>query len=133
MKVELATEADLEWIKPVHNANKNILAEYDGRNTWTALNDPKKQNWLIVVRPYAFARFYVRKDGTKTLFEIAVREDMKRKGIAKLLLDYIGRPVNLKTDADNEESNAFYRALGFVLLGRKTTAKGKPVNIYQGF
>lgn len=135
-KVELAKPTDFEWIKPLFKANESILGAADvvlWRYNEAKKKDPNKKDLFIVVRPFGFAHFLVKRDGTRTLYEVAVDSSQKRRGIGKALLDAIGYPMSLKTDADNPESNNFYRKLGFICVGSKFTNSGKKVNVYQRF
>lgn len=133
-KVEQATPEDFEWIKPLFKKNKKILGSVEmaiyrfKKRKEEKPDDTRDQ--FIVVRPYGFAHFLQKKNGERTLYEIAVDDSMKRKGIGKALMDKIGYPMSLKTDADNKESNEFYKRLGFVWLGAKYTKSGKLVNVY---
>ncbi len=133
LTIDRLKDDDWEWVEPLFAANKNILGSVSMmRWRWCAkpydLREP-----ILVIRPYAFAHFHKKKNGEVTLYEIAVDPSMKRKGLGKRLMEKMGYPMTLKTDADNEESNAFYKALGFICMGSKETKSGKPVNIYTRF
>lgn len=114
------------------NKNKSILGNFDfAFYHWKQTENPR--NKWVVVENFAFAHYMIKLNGQKTLYEIAVDDHMKRKGIAKTILSHIGSPISLKTDADNLESNSFYRSLGFICLGQKFTSSGKKVNIYEKY
>lgn len=130
LDVESADDADEEWIEALFEANSDILGSFSPA-WWRWRNADTARNRWIVIRPIAFAHFLERQDGVKTLYEIAVDQRVKRAGIGTRLLDEIGYPMKLKTDADNAESNRFYRALGFERVGQDTTSSGKPVNRYR--
>lgn len=132
MKVVPANQFDLDWITVLFNQNSKILGSAS-QVMYRWLHQRSRGEKMLVIRPYAFAHFNVRKDGWKTLHEIAVSEAVKRQGYGKALMEAIGYPMQLKTDADNEESNLFYQKLGFACMGQKTTRSGKLVNIYQRF
>lgn len=130
LKVEQANEEDLEWVEELFQKNEYILGPA-GLALYRWKNDRKENDRLIVVREVAFARYTIRKDGIRTLHEIAVAEEAKGQGIGKRLIQEIGRPIQLKTDADNEESNNFYKALGFTFNGKKKSRNGKKIfNLY---
>lgn len=88
---------------------------------------------FIGISEEAFAHYVVRKkDGVKVLREIGVTEGARRKGYGSALLGMIGLPLELKTDEDNEASNAFYQNHGFKLVGKKRSRDGKRIHrIYR--
>jgi len=88
-----------------------------------------RQRWLVV-RPVGFVHYYLRRDGWKTIHEIAVRREFRRTGVGRALLRAVEAPIRLTTDADNAESNEFYRREGFDLFDEKRSKKGKLMNIY---
>ena len=47
------------------------------------------------------------------------------------MVDHVGNPVRLSTNADDTESNAFYRRLGFRLTGRKMASNGVLMNSWE--
>ena len=130
-QIEPVQDSDFEWIKPLFKLNEGILGSAD-MTLWRYQNGQKKDQF-VVIRPHAFAHFNRKKNGEVMLYEIAVDPKMKRQGLGKALLDYMGTPMLLKTDADNIESNAFYKKWGFVLLGSKFTKSGKKVNVWKLF
>lgn len=135
MSIRNATAADEEWIVGLFDDNAQILggAFIGKRMFFRWASSKNKKDKIVVVSGKAFAHYRNKKDGTKTLYEIAVHSSEKRKGIGTLLMNHIGRPVVLKTDRTNEESNAFYRALGLTLCGKTKTKSGKELNIWQGW
>ncbi len=130
-KIEGATKSDFDWITKLFKKNEGILGSAD-LTIWRHKNSNAKSRF-IVIRPHAFAHFNLKRNGEKTLYEIAVDTNMKRMGIGRALVDFIGAPMLLKTDADNIASNAFYASLGFFLLGEKFTKSGKRVNVWKKF
>ncbi len=131
-KIEKAVLEDMEWVGKLFSANKKILGEMAPTSVfyrWFHGKNPREK--FVVIRPFAFAHYLVRLDGIQTLYEIAVQEDQKRKGMGSSLLEFMGRPISLKTDATNDESNLFYRKLGFHCVSQITGGSGKKLNIYQ--
>lgn len=135
VKIEAAVPADQKWVGKLFDANKAILGNVSGGTVfwrWRAGLNPREH--VVVIRPeLAFAHYLVRKDGTRVLYEMAVTAEAKRQGLGRAILEHIGRPIELKTDADNQESNAFYRRMGLVCVGQKTGGSGKVMNVFQGF
>lgn len=127
-----ATPEDQKWVAKLFDANKDILGKVSGGTAfwrWQTRGGPQEK-WFVIPE-LAFAHWYIRKDGTKVLYEIAVSKDAKRMGLGKKLLDLIGLPCELKTDAEHPESNAFYQALGFKKMGYQNASSGKRKAIYQ--
>jgi len=122
-----ATEQDLPWVLSLFAENSQIL----GNPFWLKRSYREKGHRLIVVREKGFAHYRVGEGGARTLKEIAVSRSHKKQGIGKALVDAIGRPITLKTDADNAESNMFYESCGFSLVGRVKARSGKLMNVYQ--
>ena len=127
--VSQATESDLSWILSLFAQNSEIL----GNPLWLKNSYRAKRHRLIVVREIAFAHYRVGKDGLRTLKEIAVSGSHRKQGVGRALIEAIGRPITLKTDADNEGSNRFYKSLSLSLVGQVKTKNGKLMNVYQGW
>ncbi len=131
-----AVETDQKWVAKLFDKNKEILGYVSGGTVfWRWLQDVKKhdRHQFLVIPEVAFAHFLVKKTGEKVLYEMAVDPEQKRKGLGRKLLDRIGRPLTLKTDADNVESNSFYVRYGMRLMGTTEAASGKRLNIYQNW
>lgn len=129
VEVVRATEQDLPWVLSLFAEHSKIL----GNPFWLKRSYRERGHRLIVVREKGFAHYRVSEDGVRTLKEIAVSGSCKKQGIGKAMIDSIGRPITLKTDADNAESNLFYEACGFLLVGRVKARSGKLMNVYQGW
>lgn len=84
--------------------------------------------------PAGFVHWRIRSRGPaageRYVEQIVVAPAARRRGVGRALLEGVGRPVRLKTDADNNHSNDFYRALGFTLAGRVPSRAGRLVNVY---
>lgn len=117
MSVDPYRRDDEAWLRAVWGECKHILGtgvdlmlhRYGQR-----ISDREK---IIVIRPFAFAHYRERLDGVRNLYEIGVSAVARRQGHGRRLIEAIGRPLILKTDLDNEASNAFYVALGFKFMG----------------
>lgn len=130
--IEDFTEADIPWVRELLKKNPTLLHD-PGQVIWRFFNQRQSGEFWMVIRPHALAHFKVRRDGWKTLYEIAVDATQRRNGYARKLVEHIGRPLQLKTDEDNVESNAFYKALGFLPMGLVVSSKGKRINVYKLF
>jgi len=129
---DYATREDAEWIKPIFVAERAMFWDF-GRiwyRYWAGWPDAWER-WMVI-RPHGFAHFRVRRDGTRVVQEIAVAAAARRQGIGSELLGAIGRPIELKTDAQNLGSNAFYQALGFELINTVAAEHGQRLmNVYR--
>jgi ribosomal protein S18 acetylase RimI-like enzyme len=70
-----------------------------------------------------FCNYRLKKDGTVTVYEIAVHVSYKRYGIGRGMLDSIKQAITLKCPVDNVGAHAFYKRCGFehvdTVQGRK--------------
>lgn len=125
------TQEDRDWVVRMWEREKSVLGIDPGRAWYQSWKTLASNEFWIGVKGKAFAHYRVRRrDGIAVLYEIAVGE--KRQGWGKKLLFHIGFPMELKTDAAHQESNAFYQKLGFNLVGQRTTRAGdKLLNIYR--
>lgn len=129
-----AEPADGEWIAKLFDANTAILGNMSGGTLfWRWLHSGNPRDRMIVVRGRGFAHYLLRNDGVRSLYEIAVDARCRRAGVGKALLQAVGRPITLKTDASHDESNAFYRSAGLVRCGQVRARSGKLLNVYQGW
>lgn len=129
-----AVPEDQKWVAKLFDANKSILGNVSGGTVfwrWKAGKSPNER--FDVIPELAFVHWRVRKDGTRVVYEIAVSQEAKGRGLGRKLMEHVGRPVELKTDAASEESNAFYLKLGLHCVGRMTGGSGKIMNFYQGW
>lgn len=111
---------DKDWIIDIFSQNKVILGGKGyGALQWKRFWENAKENerW-IVIEGVAFCHYLIRKrDNVRVIYEIATHNEHKKQGYGKQLVEYIGDPIELKTDYDSEESNTFYKKIGFVPLG----------------
>lgn len=131
MEIRSVKKKDEKWVGELFSKNKKILGPFSMAwfRFWQSSNP--REIW-VVIENVAFAHYLVKKNGEKTLYEIAVSEEHKKKGIGKKLLDFIGYPMELKTDFDNVESNEFYKRSGFICVGKKKSNNGKKeFNVYK--
>lgn len=114
-------EADGRWLARVWASVEGDIGSWFvvGSRAWYLhCKSPGPREVWVGVPECAFAHYVTRKrDGVAVLSELGVEPDSRRRGLASALLRTIPRPLELKTDARNAASNAFYRSLGGVLLG----------------
>jgi ribosomal protein S18 acetylase RimI-like enzyme len=119
-----AHEGDLLAIKRIANQYKSEL----GYVMYPALREALKRLELYVAfvgsEIVGFVHWHLRKDGVRTIYEIATHRDWQGKGVGKMLLNSVPAPVRLKCTIDNVHANVFYKSQGFILKeiepGRKT-------------
>ncbi len=124
--------ATLENVPSIAKLARQYPAEL-GFVMTVSLKESVARNTLLVATLYdsvvAFVNYRARKDGWHTIYEIAVHKNYTGMGVGKALIDYMPKPIRLKTTQDNEGANAFYKHLGFTLLGIEQGRK-RPLNVY---
>lgn len=129
--IDIATREDAAWIRPIFEAERAMFWDF-GRIWWRYWHSVAPGEWWLVLRPDAFVHFRKRLDGMRVVEEIAVAPGARRNGVGRFLLQSIGRPIELKTDAQNLASNAFYQALGFDLIETTAAERGsRLLNLYR--
>lgn len=76
-----------------------------------------------------FVNWHKRKDGWRTIYEIAVHRDWRGRGVGKALMRAVGIPVRLKCPVDNV-SNRFYEGLGMNLV-RVEDGRVRRLNVWE--
>lgn len=127
--IEVLEAPDGVWVKLVWRACKHILGGPSPWHRWLSSGAPNEH--FVGVRPIAFAHYRERRDGVRVLYNIGVAPGVRRRGLGRALLEHMGSPIELKTDAADPVSNAFYTALGFTRAGSTETKAGKPMHIYR--
>lgn len=120
-----AAPDDRAWVVRLYERERAWLGIV-GSTVWWRYWHPRRPNehW-DVIREVAFVHWRLRRDGVRVIDEIAVDPAARRQGLARLLVAHVGRPVTLKTDEANPESNACYLALGFRQIGTQSSKDGK--------
>jgi ribosomal protein S18 acetylase RimI-like enzyme len=129
-----ARREDKEWVKPLFERDR-LLGRFGPPwwYYWSRYRDPEER-WDVVDGGQGFVHYRARQDGLVSLYEMAVHPDYRRQGVGTALVNHLGRPIALKTDADNTVSNAFYTALGFTLMGQTYSQNGKKtLNVYMAW
>ena len=126
--IRKAKKSDKKWIEAIFEQNKVILGGkgYFGMQWYRFWNTEKSNEHWIVIEEKAFCHYLIRKkDNVRVVYEIATHNDHKRKGLGKQLIKAIGDPIELKTDYDSDESNNFYKKIGFAPIGVSYTKSDK--------
>lgn len=125
MKIRPAKESDKSWVEPIFREHDFVLGKGFFGTIWYRYWTGGSENEFWDVIPcMAFVHYKRRKDGVNVIYEIAVGSEFKRKGLGKMLLDHVGYPMELKTDVQHRESNAFYKGCGFYPAGEKRSRDG---------
>ena len=110
--VRYANESDLAAIKKIGNQYKSEL----GYVMYPALREAIARYELYVAFVGAeivgFIHFRTRRDGWRTVYELATHRDWQKRGIGRMLLSAVPAPVRLKCTVDNVAANDFYEATG---------------------
>lgn len=117
MTICKATISDIDHIKQVASRYKKEL----GFILRPALVDAVKRGELLYSPLGAFCHWHRRRDNVSVIYEICVPDEARGQGLGRAMVDQLPRPIRLKCPVDNE-SNGFYRHLGFELV---TTEPGK--------
>lgn len=124
--IRLAKLTDIDNVK---NTAKLMVKEV-GFILRPALVDAVRREELIFEdRTDSFCHYHTRKDGVSVIYEICVLKENRGRGIARHMINMIPRPIRLKCPVDNE-SNGFYKHMGFELLGTEP-GKKRMLNIWQ--
>jgi GNAT superfamily N-acetyltransferase len=122
VSIEPATEDDKAWIMALWKANTAYLGRH-GEMQWFRYWSGSAPNahW-DVLREQGFVHWRQRRDGWRTVYDICTAEP--GRGVGRQLMEHVGRPVRLKTLAENTNAQEFYRHLGMVLSGRHRAHDG---------
>lgn len=135
MNIRAAQPEDEPWLKAIWD--ETIFWQFGTiwwrywHGSYKGKGQIKPGEFWIVIEPFAFAHYNLRRDGVKVIHEIGTDETQRRCGYGRALLDFIGTPLTLKTDCDNSASNAFYRAYGLLPAAKTRSRSGKWMMIYE--
>lgn len=76
-----------------------------------------------------FVNWHKRRDGWRTVYEIAVAPDQLGQGVGKALINSVPGRIRLKCTVENDRANSFYDAQGFRLLEVESGRK-RPLNVW---
>lgn len=129
MKARDATQHDKEAIKALYKENSKNIGSFNLFWSWDKYIEGKAHHKFVVAEDgkeiLGFVRWGVSKrEKCFVLHEIAVKKDIKQRGVGRLLFEQIPKPITLKCRCDNEPGNSFYKAMGMMISGRTKTKKG---------
>lgn len=124
---------DEKWVIDLFVSVRVLGDAHVARSQWFRYWSRRQQGEFWIVREKtAFTHFKVKKDNSRTIYEIAVSDEYRRSGVASELVKIVGRPVTAKTDIDNVAANAFYTKNGFILMAKtKNKNNSQHSNIWQ--
>lgn len=123
--IRQATLTDIDHIKQVASRYKKEL----GFILRPALVEAVKRSELLYHPSGAFCHYHKRRDGITTIYEICVPDEARGQGLGRRMVEILTRPVRLKCPLDNQ-SNEFYRHIGFELIGTEP-GKKRQLNIWR--
>ena len=132
--IDKAVLEDAPWLDKLLKANQRAFGSLGGKELFWRLALPGNANeHVLVIRPVAFVHYRRNRTGLRVVYEIAVDDKSKQRGLGSALMAAVGRPVMLRTDKDNEEANNFYKRIGLVVVGVAYKRDGRKLNVYQGW
>ena len=131
MKVRLATKQDEAFIKKMHKQHKKHIGGFNLFWVWDKYIDCTAKYKYVVIDDCGFMRYgFSKKYSAYVLYEIAVDEDTKQRGVGRALYEHLPRPLMLKCNQDNDTGNKFYEAMGMTKAGVTETRQGVKQNIW---
>jgi len=131
MKVRSATKQDEAFIKKLHKQHKKHIGGFNLFWVWDKYIDRTAKYKYVVIDDCGFMRYgFSKKYSAYVLYEIAVDEDTKQRGVGRALYEHLPRPLMLKCNQDNDTGNKFYEAMGMTKVGVTQTRQGVKQNIW---
>lgn len=127
--IRFAIENDIDAIKRIANQYKNELGFVSSASLKTGI---KRRSLLVAeYNGYivGFCNYWARRDGTQTIYEIAVDKSRQGEGIGRAFIAAIPKPIQLKCTVDNK-ANQFYDRLGFRLT-ETVEGRKRPLNVWK--
>lgn len=125
-EIRLATLADIQWLAAVAKRETEALGFLPNVQIKQAI----ELGFLKVhEESRSFVLFRLRKDGVTTVGTICVPLFSRGKGIGRMLIGSLPKPIQLKCPAFLP-SNEFYKALGFKFVKFEQNSK-RPVNVWR--
>ena len=129
--IQKATNNHKEFIKEIYKQEKKHLGSFNLYQSWDKYITKESPYKFFVLDGIGFMRYgYSKKYKSYLLQEIGIKEEHKKKGYAKILLNAIPKPLMLKCNFDNDAGNAFYERCGMTKVGKTSTKSGVEQNIW---
>lgn len=125
-KFRPATPDDKTWVFELFALYKQLGGGPAWFRFWQAKNP--REHWIVNDDKTAFCHYLVALDGTRSVYEIVVHPTVQRTGLGTAMLETVGTPVRLKTNLENEASNAFYAKSGFMCLAKHKKRKSDGIS-----
>lgn len=131
IKILKANYKHKEFIKEIYKQEKQHLGSFNLYQSWDKYLWGETPYKFYVIENIGFMRFgYSKKYKSNLLQEIGIKEEYKKKGYAKILLNAIPKPLTLKCNCDNDAGNSFYEKCGMTKVGKALTKAGVKQNIW---
>lgn len=131
MQVRPATIEDVDFIKKLHSQSKKHIGNFNLFWVWDKYIEGTSKHKYVVIDECGFMRYgYSTKYKAFVLYEIAVDQDTKQKGVGRVFFNHLPKPLMLKCNQDNEVGNKFYEAMGMTKVGVAETKQGVKQNIW---
>ncbi|MGH2350745.1 MAG: GNAT family N-acetyltransferase [Chloroflexota bacterium] len=132
-----ATECDIPAIKTIADREKHALGFVHRGSLTRAVARDELIVASIGTSVVGFCHFYRRRDGTTTIYHVAVVPERRGEGIGRALLIEVGRSAGERTAGiirlkcpDDLPANDFYSWMGFCLVATDTGRK-RPLNVWE--
>lgn len=117
ISIEWAVPEDKDAIMALFRTERKMW-EDPGSTWWRYWNGgpARTEHWDKAVlggKIVGFCHWRFRSDNARSVDDMIVAPEMRRKGIGRALIEAVGTPINLKTD-EHSPSNGFYQSLGFI-------------------
>lgn len=121
-------ESDGQWFFDLFNKFKKELNS-DPVKVWDDyIKHKDSKDYIVGVRPYGFCHFRYLADGRKEIRELAVYPEWQKKGIARKLLEDVGKPAIVACYKDIE---GLYMKCGFTWFGDVVDDEGNRMEVYR--
>lgn len=130
-KIVKASARHKDFIKEIYKQEKKHLGSFNLYQSWDKYLLGQSPYKFFVIEEVGFMRYgFSKKYKSYLLQEIGIKEEHKKKGYAKILLNAIPKPLMLKCNFDNDAGNFFYEKCGMTKVGKTQTKNGVKQNIW---
>lgn len=136
-----ATDADIPAVAALIRAQEQRVAGSLGAPHYPSLRLAAREQRLHVAEMngagvVGYVEYYRRRDGTQTVYGLAVGARYEGIGVGRNLLYSVECPIRLKcpqkvNGVDPNPANRFYDRAGLRLTGTDTTRGGKALNVWE--